>query len=134
MEEVAANHLAKLGQELEGPMSRLIETAAETPRAAAEVFGKLREEVANNIKRDNALLEERSELMEQLGGLAASLEETSGNQQQAATTTALQQPAPLKSAPVAAPTAAPASKPASQAAARPATTAPPPPPEGMPSR
>ena len=48
-----------------------------------------------------------------------------GNQQQAATTTALQQPAPLKAVPVATPTAAPASKPASQAAARPATTAPP---------
>ena len=38
-------------------MTRLIETASETPRAAAEVIGKLREEVSNNLERDNTLLE-----------------------------------------------------------------------------
>jgi hypothetical protein len=83
LEEAAANHLTQLGRELEGPMSRLLESAAETPRAAAEVIGKLREEVSNNIERDNDLLEERRQLMQQLGGLAASLEQTSGDQQQA---------------------------------------------------
>ena len=59
LEATVATHLAALGKEMEAPMARLIETASETPKAAAEVIGKLRDEVSNNIERDNQLLEER---------------------------------------------------------------------------
>ena len=83
LEATVAEHLAGLGRELEQPMSRLIETASETPRAAAEVIGKLRQEISNNIERDNSLLEERRQIMEQLNSLASSLEQSSLGQREA---------------------------------------------------
>ena len=56
-------HLTTLGTALEEPITRLIHTASEAPRAAAEVIGKLREEVSHSAARDNALLEERGRIM-----------------------------------------------------------------------
>ncbi|MDP2006088.1 MAG: DUF802 domain-containing protein [Rubrivivax sp.] len=50
-------------------MSRLIETASEAPRAAAEVIGRLREQLSDSLARDNGLLEERSRTMATLGTL-----------------------------------------------------------------
>ncbi len=64
-----ANHLTTLGTALEEPISRLIETASEAPRAAAEVIGQLREQISGSVARDNELLEERSRIMETLNGL-----------------------------------------------------------------
>ena len=46
LEGTVATHLATLGRELEEPMTRLIVTASETPRAAAEVIGELRKEIS----------------------------------------------------------------------------------------
>ncbi len=77
-----ADHVAKLGRELEQPMARLLETASETPKAATEVIGELRAEMANNIERDNALLIERRDLMQQLASLSDSIEISSSQQQQ----------------------------------------------------
>lgn len=76
----ASEHLTNLGKEMEQPMARLIETASETPKAAAEVISHLRSEISNNIERDNQLLEERQVLMEKLTQLASSLEQSSGKQ------------------------------------------------------
>ena len=81
LEVSVANHLATLGKELEAPMTRLIETASETPRAAAEVIEHLQREISNNIERDNNLLEERRGIMEQLNTLSSSLEISSTGQQ-----------------------------------------------------
>ena len=64
-------------------MVRLIETASETPRAAAEVIGQLRHEISSNIQRDNSLLEERQRSMEQLNALSTALEQTSIGQREA---------------------------------------------------
>ena len=64
-------------------MNELIATASETPRAAAEVIGKLREEVSNNMERDNQLLEERQRILEDLATLSAGLRESATAQQQA---------------------------------------------------
>lgn len=64
-----ADHLTTLGIALEGPITRLIQTASEAPRAAAEVIGNLRQEISNSVARDNALLEERSRIMETLNTL-----------------------------------------------------------------
>jgi hypothetical protein len=83
LEVVVAKHLAALGKEMEAPMVRLIETASETPKAAAEVIGRLRDEVSNNIERDNQLLEERQRIMQQLDSLSCSLEQTSQGQREA---------------------------------------------------
>ncbi|MEH6588803.1 MAG: hypothetical protein V7746_01030, partial [Halioglobus sp.] len=80
LEATAANHLSALGKELEQPMTRLIETASETPKAAAEVIGHLRNEITANIERDNQLLQERQQIMEQLNTVAASLTESTSAQ------------------------------------------------------
>ena len=64
-------------------MTRLIETASETPRAAAEVITHLRREISNNIERDNGLLEERQRMMEELNTLIGSLEQSSTGQREA---------------------------------------------------
>ena len=50
-------------------IARLMHAASEAPRAAADVIGQLREELSNSLSRDNALLEERSRIMETLGAL-----------------------------------------------------------------
>ena len=80
LESTVAEHLVNLGKELEAPMTRLIETASETPKAAAEVISQLRLEISNNIERDNQLLEERREIMQQLNTLAGSLQQSSTDQ------------------------------------------------------
>ena len=49
-------HLTTLGTALEAPITRLIHTASEAPRAAAEVIGQLRHEIAHSVARDNELL------------------------------------------------------------------------------
>lgn len=77
-----ASHLTALGTALEAPIARLMETAAEAPRAAAELIGRLRQEISNGVARDNALLDERSRILETLNGLLASIDHAS-NQQRA---------------------------------------------------
>jgi len=80
LEETVGKHLAVLGSALEAPMTRLIETASETPRAAAEVISHLRHEISKNIERDNSLLEERERILIVLNKLFSSLEQTSVSQ------------------------------------------------------
>ena len=82
LESTVTSHLGTLGKELEAPMTRLIQTASETPRAAAQVIEHLRTEISNNIERDNGLLEERKRIMEELNTLSGSLEKTSDMQRQ----------------------------------------------------
>lgn len=83
LESTVATHLASLGKELEQPMTRLIQTASETPRAAAEVIGDLRKEISNTLERDNSLLEERRRIMEELNTLSSSLQQASTGQREA---------------------------------------------------
>jgi hypothetical protein len=47
--------------------SRLVQAAAEAPRAAAEVIAELRQKLSEGIARDNTLLEERTRLLDTLG-------------------------------------------------------------------
>lgn len=83
LEGTVAEQLATLGNALEAPMSSLIETASEAPRAAAEVIVQLRAEIANTTERENAMLEERQAIMEQLASLTSAMAETTAGQQQA---------------------------------------------------
>ncbi|HJV24061.1 MAG TPA: DUF802 domain-containing protein [Aromatoleum sp.] len=64
-------------------VSRLMETAAEAPRAAAEVIGQLRQELSASIARDNTLLAERSRIMETLGALLDAINHASTEQRTA---------------------------------------------------
>jgi len=73
-------HLTTLGTALEEPIARLIATASEAPRAAADVIGKLRQEVSNSAARDNELLEERGRILETLNTLLASIHHASAEQ------------------------------------------------------
>ncbi|WP_111657219.1 DUF802 domain-containing protein [Isoalcanivorax indicus] len=83
LEARVATHLATLGTALEAPMTRLIETASETPKAAADVISRLREEIGHHAERDNALLEERQRIMTELDQLLHRQREATVAQQQA---------------------------------------------------
>jgi hypothetical protein len=80
LQAAVSTHLATLGTALEEPIARLIQTASEAPRAAAEVIGKLRQEVTHSAARDNELLEERSRILETLNTLLASIHHASEEQ------------------------------------------------------
>jgi hypothetical protein len=69
LQAALAIHLTTLGTALEQPITRLIQTASEAPRAAADVIVQLRQEISNSVARDNELLEERSRIMETLNAL-----------------------------------------------------------------
>jgi hypothetical protein len=77
LQTALTSHLTTLGTALEDPIARLIETASEAPRAAAEVIGQLRQEISHSVARDNALLEERSRIMETLNTLLAGINHAS---------------------------------------------------------
>jgi hypothetical protein len=77
LEAAVSQHLASLGAALEAPITRLLQTAAEVPQAAAAVIGQLREEMSRVAERDNLALQERSLLLERLGALVQSLEQGS---------------------------------------------------------
>ena len=64
-------------------VTRLMQTAAEAPKAAAEVIGQLRHELSASIARDNSLLEERSRIMETLAALLDAINHASTEQRSA---------------------------------------------------
>ena len=82
LEQAVAGHLTQLGAALEAPITRLIETASEAPRAAAEVIGQLRQEISASVARDNALLEERARILQTLNTLLDAIHHASGEQRQ----------------------------------------------------
>lgn len=66
-----------------GEIGRLMETAAEAPRAAAEVIGQLRQEISNSMARDNSLLEERGRIMATLNVLLDAINQSAAEQRSA---------------------------------------------------
>jgi len=50
-------------------ISSLLQAAAEAPRAAADVMAELRQKLTDSMARDNAMLDERTRLLETLGTL-----------------------------------------------------------------
>lgn len=61
-------------------VARLMKTADEAPKAAAEVIGQLRQELSASIARDNDMLEERSRIMATLGALLGAINHASTEQ------------------------------------------------------
>jgi len=80
LQTAVTQHLTTLGTALEEPISRLIETASEAPKAAAEVIGQLRQEISVSVARDNALLEERTRIMDTLSTLLDAINHASTEQ------------------------------------------------------
>jgi hypothetical protein len=64
-------------------IARLVQTASEAPRAAAEVIGELRLALSDSLVRDNAALDERNRLIGTLGSLLAAVNHASTEQRAA---------------------------------------------------
>lgn len=64
-------------------VERLVQAAAEAPRAAASVVAELRGQISENLARDNALLEERSRILDTLNGLLVAVQHTATEQKSA---------------------------------------------------
>lgn len=80
LQSAVTQHLSTLGTALEAPITRLIETASEAPKAAAEVIGQLRQEISVSVARDNALLEERARILGTLSTLLDAINHASTEQ------------------------------------------------------
>lgn len=80
LQTTVTQHLSTLGTALEAPITRLIETASEAPKAAAEVIGQLRQEISVSVARDNALLDERTRILETLSTLLDAINHASTEQ------------------------------------------------------
>jgi uncharacterized protein YqgV (UPF0045/DUF77 family) len=76
-------HLTTLGTAIEGPIARLLESASEAPKAAAEVIAQLRRETTQLGERDNLALQERTTLMNNIGSLLQTVERATGEQRAA---------------------------------------------------
>lgn len=64
-------------------MSRLIATASEAPRAAAQVVDALRDKLSDSMARDNSMLEERSRIMLTLHALLEAVNQAATEQRSA---------------------------------------------------
>ncbi|RZL93717.1 MAG: DUF802 domain-containing protein, partial [Variovorax sp.] len=64
-------------------ITTLVQAAAEAPRAAAEVIAELRQKLSDSMVRDNAMLEERSRILETLGTLLDAVNHASTEQRAA---------------------------------------------------
>jgi hypothetical protein len=64
-------------------ISRLVDTASEAPKAAAEVIAELRQKLSDSMVRDTAMLEERTQLMATLETLLAAVNHASTEQRAA---------------------------------------------------
>src|SRR5450830_826730 len=80
LQAALASQLATLGQTLEAPMARLMQSAAEVPQAATALLAQVREQMGALDQRDQQALQERSGLMERLNQLLLSLEQASAEQ------------------------------------------------------
>ncbi|MGJ4804014.1 DUF802 domain-containing protein [Luteimonas sp. SDU82] len=80
--EIAAQAQAHAGATI-AEVSRLMQTAAEAPRAAAEVVGELRQSLSDSMVRDTAMLDERARLLATLQTLLDAVNHASGEQRAA---------------------------------------------------
>lgn len=83
LQTAMASHLATLGEALEAPMTRLLATASEAPKAAAEVIAQLRQEMSHLTERDNLALQERTALVGNLSAVLQGVEHATAEQRTA---------------------------------------------------
>jgi hypothetical protein len=77
--DIAAQGQAHAGETI-AEISRLVQTASEAPRAAAEVIAELRQKLSDSMVRDTALLEERTQLLGTLETLLGAVNHASTEQ------------------------------------------------------
>lgn len=75
-----AEHAQQQASATLGEISRLLDAAAEAPRAAAEVIAELRQQLSASIARDNVQLEERAQLLGTLQSLMEAVNHASTEQ------------------------------------------------------
>ena len=63
-----------------GEVARLVDTAAQAPRAAAEVIAELRQQLSASMARDNAQLDERARLLQTLDTLLGAVTQAAQEQ------------------------------------------------------
>ena len=80
--EIASQAQAHAGATI-AEVARLVDTASEAPRAAAEVIGELRQSLSESMVRDTAMLEERTRLLATLETLLDAVNHASGEQRAA---------------------------------------------------
>jgi hypothetical protein len=83
LQSALSTHLATLGAALEAPMTRLMQTAAEVPQAAAGVIAQLRQEMGRINERDNLALQERTAVMDKINTLLQTINHSSSEQRTA---------------------------------------------------
>jgi hypothetical protein len=83
LQQALATQLATLGAALESPLARLLATASEVPKAAAEVIAQLRQELARLNEQDKHTLHERTELLQRIGTVLQAMGEATGEQRAA---------------------------------------------------
>jgi hypothetical protein len=80
LQAAVTEHLATLGAALEAPITRLLQTAAEVPQAAAAVITQLHDQIGRATERDGVALQERTLLLERMATLLQSLEQATDKQ------------------------------------------------------
>ena len=81
-EEMAARTEAHASNTI-AEIAQLVQTASEAPRAAAEVIAELRHKLSDSMARDNAMLEERSRILQTLQTLLDAVNHASTEQRAA---------------------------------------------------
>ncbi|VCU69625.1 hypothetical protein PIGHUM_01688 [Pigmentiphaga humi] len=66
-----------------GEIERLLQAAAEAPRAAAQAIAALQEKLSDSVERDNTMLQERGHLLETLAALLDTVTQASTEQRAA---------------------------------------------------
>ncbi|ALT77128.1 DUF802 domain-containing protein [Paucibacter sp. KCTC 42545] len=64
-------------------IARLMQSASEAPRAAADMVGALRQQLSDSLARDNQMLEERARVLATLGGLVDGMNQSALEQRSA---------------------------------------------------
>jgi len=80
--EISAQTQAQATQTV-AEIAQLLQAAADAPRAAAEVVAELRQKLSDSMARDNAMLEERSRILETLATLLDAVNHASTEQRAA---------------------------------------------------
>ncbi|MCD9121182.1 DUF802 domain-containing protein [Cupriavidus sp. UGS-1] len=83
--EITAQTQAQAGATI-AEVARLAQVAGEAPRVAADAIAELRRKLSDEMARDNAMLEERTRLMESLSTLLDQVSRTSTAQREAVDT------------------------------------------------
>ncbi|WP_137921252.1 DUF802 domain-containing protein [Hydrogenophaga sp. 2FB] len=83
LNEQVSTHLVTLGTALEAPITRLLDSAADAPKAAAEVIAQLRQDMSQLTERDNLALQERASLMQNIDALVQGVQQATAEQRAA---------------------------------------------------